>query len=320
MATRPPRPPRSRKGRDGYPEPFVVTPKSEHRQTFILLHGRGSNGPVFGSGLLATPLAGSSLTLQEAFPHAKFVFPTASLRRARIYKRSRITQWFDHWTLDAPLQMQELQIDGLRESLAFVHGLMREEIDVVGSGNIVLGGLSQGCAAALVSLLTWSGEPIPAVVGMCGWLPFHKMLQDGINHDKKNSEAAGDDSDGDDPFLRSQEDDGQHVFAEETSVDLGAAKVEIATNNCCSAIVSLFEELDMVPPKIMQMPFLKTPIFLGHGMQDEKVPIERGHEARDCLAAFEVDLTWKTYERLGHWYSGELLADLTQFLKQKTGW
>ncbi|KAI9661254.1 MAG: hypothetical protein M1821_009581 [Bathelium mastoideum] len=315
MATRPPRPPRSRKARDGYPEPFVVPPKSEHRQTFILLHGRGSNGPVFGSGLLATPLAGCSLTLQEAFPHAKFVFLTASMRRARIYKRSRITQWFDHWTLDAPLQMQELQIDGLRESLAFVHELMREEIDVVGSGNVVLGGLSQGCAAALVSLLTWSGEPIPAVVGMCGWLPFHKMLQDVVNHDKKNSETAGDD-----PFLRSQEDDSQRISAEDASIDLDTAKVETGTVNCCSAIISLFEELQMVPPKVLQMPFQKTSIFLGHGMQDEKVPLERGHEARDCLAAFEVDLTWKAYERLGHWYSGELLADLTQFLKQKTGW
>lgn len=70
-------------------------------------------------------------------------------------------------------------IDGLRETTAYLHTLIREEIALLraaggGSRDIVLGGLSQGCAASLVAAALWDGEewPLGAVVGMCGWLPF----------------------------------------------------------------------------------------------------------------------------------------------------
>jgi hypothetical protein len=52
------------------------------------------------------------------------------------------------------------------------------EIELVDAKNVVLWGLSQGCAASLVALLTWDGEPFGAVVGMCGWLPFRKHLEE----------------------------------------------------------------------------------------------------------------------------------------------
>lgn len=48
----------------------------------------------------------------------------------------------------------------------------------MGKENVVLWGLSQGCATSLSSLLTWDGEPFAAVVGMCGWLPFANEIMD----------------------------------------------------------------------------------------------------------------------------------------------
>lgn len=41
---------------------------------------------------------------------------------------------------------------------------------------MALGGLSQGRAAMLISLLTWTGEPLGALFGLCGWLPFEQHM------------------------------------------------------------------------------------------------------------------------------------------------
>lgn len=50
-----------------------------------------------------------------------------------------------------------------------LHRLLEREVREVG------GGLSQGCAAALVAGLLWRGE---AVVGLCGWLPLAGRLME----------------------------------------------------------------------------------------------------------------------------------------------
>ena len=180
-----------------YPNPLIVPPLKTHKETWIILHGRGSNAQKFGPELLATPIPGHG-TLAQELPHAKFIFPTASLRRATIYKRSLITQWFDNWSLQAPTQREELQIEGLRETTAFIHGLLREEIASVGAENVVLGGLSQGCAAALIATLLWDGKPLAAVFGMCGWLPYRAHMQEIA----ETATEDADEEDEDDPFAR----------------------------------------------------------------------------------------------------------------------
>ena len=176
-----------------YPKPLVVPPLETHKETWIILHGRGSNAEKFGPELLTTPIPRHG-TLAQAFPHAKFIFPTASLRRAIIYKRSLISQWFDNWSLQTPTEREELQIEGLRETSAFIHGILREEIAIVGAENVILGGLSQGCAAALIATLLWEGEPLAAVFGMCGWLPYREHMQE--------IAESTDSADEDDPFAQ----------------------------------------------------------------------------------------------------------------------
>lgn len=142
-----------------YPEPLVIPPRSlPHEHTFILLHGRGSTGEQFGPALLATPIplpdataASAALgdapeadaphftpattTLDQAFPHARFVFPTAARRRATIYGRAKTHQWFDNWKLDPPAtEREELQSPGLRETTTYIHDLIRAEIARVPGG------------------------------------------------------------------------------------------------------------------------------------------------------------------------------------------
>jgi len=82
----------------------------------------------------------------------------------------------DNWHLEAYTKAQHLMVDGLNGSCGYIHGLLEAEIEAVGKENVVLWGLSQGCATSLASLLVWDGEPFAAVVGMCGWLPFGNLM------------------------------------------------------------------------------------------------------------------------------------------------
>lgn len=189
-------------------------------------------------------------------------------------------------------------IDGLRESSNFIHGLLTEAIKEVGAGNVALGGLSQGCAATLISLLTWEGETLGAAFGMCGWLPLRQHIADFVDP-RPPSE------DGEDPFAR-----------EEDNVERKTLPAQ--------AIAWLREELDFPiegsPSGSTLLPFQRTPLFLAHGTDDDKVRVELGREAKDCLAKLRAEVEWREYGGLGHWYSGPMLGDSVDFLEKKTGW
>jgi predicted esterase len=248
------------------------------------------------------------MTLQTAFPHARFVFPTAARRRATIYKRALTHQWFDSWKLDPPAtEREELQIEGLRETTLYLHQLLRSEIAVVSGGakNVVLGGLSQGCAASLVALLLWEGENLGAVVGMCGWLPFTKSLMTEVQ--------GGEENDGADEL-------GFNPFAVD-ACDTDDLDHKTADTPAQKAMGWLREQLDLPALKVSSdtLPVHSIPIFLGHGAQDEKVSIQLGRTAAECLDKLGAGVCWKEYEDLGHWYSPEMLKDLLHFLLETFG-
>ncbi|CAG8949567.1 hypothetical protein HYFRA_00007800 [Hymenoscyphus fraxineus] len=180
-----------------FPPPVIVPPKEDHRHTFIILHGRGSTAEKFGPPLLesCTTLGEK---LQDAFPHAKLIFLTASKNRATIYKRTYTHQWFDFWHMDSRFKRQELMVDGLHKaptlgisSCKYIHEILQRETEQIGR-NIVLWGLSQGCATSLIALLTWNGSPFAATVGMCGYLPLTNHMDDIMK--------TGSDSDDGNPF------------------------------------------------------------------------------------------------------------------------
>ena len=209
-----------------------------------------------------------------------------------LYNRASINQWFDYSSLTEPTdeREEELQIEGLRESSAYIHSLLREEIAIVGAGNVLLGGLSQGCAASLVALLMWEGESLGAAFGMCGWLPFRKQMEEIIARPQYDTN-----DDEDDPFERP-----------------GQGREE--SDPPTQAIEFLHDEVGSsgVQPS---MSFQRTPLFLGHGTEDEKVSLHLGVEAASCLRILGMQVSWTQYEGLAHWYSAAMLSDLVDFLQ-----
>lgn len=317
-----------------YPEPLVIPPRNlPHKQTFIILHGRGSSGEKFGPALLDTPFQPPAAkapvadgadasetntapaTLAATFPHARFVFPTAARRRATVYGRAYTHQWFNNWKLDPPATAREdLQAPGLRETTAYLHGLLRDEAAAVpgGASSVVLGGLSQGCAAALVSLLLWEGEPFAAVFGMCGWLPYATRLSEQMSAasvEEMGSEQ-GDDTDGGkvdedafDPFERGDDSD---TKSDPPTRAMNWLREEI--------------QLERSQPKSAVLVFKDIPVFLRHGVEDDRVSVVLGRAASRCVRDLGVEADWKEYEQLGHWYSAGMLHDVVSFIRSKTQW
>ena len=190
----------------------------------------------------------------------------------------------------------------------------------------MLGGLSQGCAASLVALLLWEGEPLAAGVGMCGYLPYRKRLQDVITGREEGTGTAGEDEDEDDVFSKSGDEKDKDDGAGGNGDNHGVAAATITeTSPSVEAVAYLREELEVAktPASAWQPSRLSIqdiPLFLGHGTADEKVSINQGRSAASCLEAMKVDVQWQEYLGLGHWYSGDMLGDMIVFLQAHTDW
>ena len=280
----------------GSPAPFVVEPTAPHTRTFILLHGLGSNGEKFGKELLDTGKTSGGLTLAQLFPGAKFIFPTAKRRRSTAFGRSMLTMWFDPIHYQDPPLPKELQVPGLADSATDLLELIQREAETnqLGPENIVFGGLSQGCAMSL-SLLLSLDHPIGGFIGMSGYLPFREDIDEAMEEPP---------DDGDNPF--SCDEDVQD-------------KLDPVTR------ASVFErdllELPPVEDPEAKKTALATPIFLGHGAVDEKVPCSRGEAMSRTVQAAGYKTRWKRYEGLGHWYKiPDEIDDIVEFLRGNVGW
>ena len=293
-----------------YLDPLIITPQALHRTTLVILHGRGSTAEKFANPLLEHPVAALGTEPPKPFrfyfPHTKFVFPTAPLRRAVAFKRSLTHQWFDNWSLSQPELKQHLQIPGLQETSEYLHKLLKDEINIVGEANVVLMGLSQGCAASLICTMLWNGDAFGAVVGMCGYLPLRKSMAE-FTEGGTNEE--------DNPFAGSDLEEDM-LIREASGPRIGESKLE-------RAIAWLRAELqanDGHSPSRVASGIKDIPVFMGHGSEDEKVPNEINKLAAEFLSSIGVTVERKEYQELGHWYSDSMLRDIVEFLKRLKGW
>ncbi|TEA20345.1 Acyl-protein thioesterase 1 [Colletotrichum sidae] len=286
-----------------FPPPTIYPPlKEPHKQTIIFLHGRGYSARTFAPSLLAAAVepGPGSATLREALPHARFVFPTAPRSRATVYRRSIINQWYD-----GSGDWEETVLGHALETVEFVHGLLRAEIALAGGGaRVALGGFSQGCAAALVCLLLWEGEKLGGFVGFCGMLPMANVMGEILGEreaaeteDCSEDDVFGAESDQEsDPFDRGV---GTPAFAPRTRA-LNLLREEIGLHVVMS-------DSDVTSPK--------TPIFLGHGTEDDSVLLRYGEKASRVLQMTGYSVDFQVYQALDHWYSTAMLSDSLRFLR-----
>jgi predicted esterase len=274
--------------RGSWPAPLIVLPKTQHTHTFILLHGLGSNGEKFGSELLESGVSSEKQTLRDVFPGAKFIFPTAKWRRSTAFNRAVLTQWFDVYSLDDWSQREDVQIEGLVDSAKYIRGILSEELKSVPATHIVLGGLSQGCAMSLIVLLS-SASPLGAFVGMSGRLPFRNDIRDILNSPS--------------------EPDDNVTFGDNDAAEQPPAIQALVF------VRELLEQDDNDGETTVTRNALATPVFLGHGAKDDKVPYRLGKEAASTLSLLGMQTTWKGYAELGHWYQvPEEIDDVIEFL------
>lgn len=284
--------------------PFVIEPTAQHMHSLILLHGLGSNGEKFGKELIESGVSSNGKRLVDIFPGAKFIFPTSRKRRSTAFGRAMLRQWFDVGSLDEPSHRQEVQLQGLAESSQEILQLINEESQKISRENIILGGLSQGCALGLACLLTLD-FPLGGFIGMSGWLPF----QHEIERAAKGEEYMDDDnpfgSDTDDPFANSDEGvpkvQDPIVRVMDFSRDLLCLQ---SLGNPCKANSSIL-----------------TPVFLGHGEVDDKIKLHFGKSGYETLISCGFCVTWKSYRDQGHWYKiPDEIDDLVEFIREKVGW
>ncbi|KAH6887588.1 Alpha/Beta hydrolase protein [Thelonectria olida] len=259
-----------------------------HSFTIIFLHGRGSNARKFHAPLLESPLPSSSLTFREALPAVRFVFPTAPMSRALKYRRSVIHQWFDgsgDWEPECRGDM--------RPSIEHIRGILRDEVQRVGGDakKVVLAGISQGCAMALMSLLLWEGDALGAVVVVCGFMPLVESMNDCFEEKSEDGvvfETDEDEDGGQDPKTPLQQ-----------------------------AVDELCEEAELEPTRSPEkFPFLLTPVFMGHGTEDDRVAYRHGQQTARLLQRMGLEVDFHTYQGLGHWYSSEMLGHIVAFLNK----
>jgi predicted esterase len=285
-----------------HPKPHIILPTLTHNSTLILLHGTSTSGLEFASSILSFPIPLSSssnptsttgstpnhLTLPHIFPHTKLLFPTGTPKSTTVFSGKTTNAWFDIHSFSDRTIGEADQIDGLRESVGYLKGLVEEEVGMLvneagtkreeAEKRIVVWGFSQG--GAVVGILGVSGVlengegvGVGGLVGMSGWLPFRRQIVAAVKE-------AGCGIEGRREVARK--------FVREL---LGLDELEGGGGE------------------------LKTPILLCHGEEDQKVKLEWGVEMRNLMLELGMDVSFKSYPGLEHWYSGDEMRHIVLFLR-----
>ncbi|KAI1772967.1 acyl-protein thioesterase [Hypoxylon cercidicola] len=286
------------------PLPFVIEPTTSHTYSLILLHGLGSSGEKFGKELIESGVCSDGKRLVDVLPGARFIFPTSKKRRATALNRTKLRQWFDVASLDDPSQKPDVQLRGLTESLPEILGLIDAESQKVPRENIIIGGMSRGCAMALICLLILD-SPLGGFIGMSGRLPLQREIEDVAKDDGGADSDNPFGSDTDNPFAHSDDE---------------CSKNQEPITRVAEYLRGLLDQETLNKPGNANSS-ATTPVFLGHGEADDKVKHHFGKSAYETLMACGYRVTWKSYEDLGHWYKiPDEIDDLVEFIQEEVSW
>ncbi|KAK3680931.1 hypothetical protein LTR37_021032 [Vermiconidia calcicola] len=149
-------------------------PSSRHEYTVVFLHGRDSCASEFAPEFFESQ-ASDDRTLPEIFPQVKWVFPTAKILPSARFDME-MSQWFDMWSTEDPYERQNEQQDELDSTVSVILQIIKEEAAIVGGPqNIILGGISQGCASAIHALLRQEAR-LAGFIGLSSWLPLKETI------------------------------------------------------------------------------------------------------------------------------------------------
>lgn len=176
----------------------VLEPATKHTHTAILLHGRGSTGQEFAEELAESPMS-DQRTIMQALPGWRWVFPSSRELWSTVFEED-MPSWFEAYSLTDVTAKQDLQMEGIRASVRYLEGILESEIERLGglAANVVLGGISQGGAIGMWTMLCTSGKKtLPgAFVGASTWLPFaadiDKVLGGNQHEPHEDSSSEGD--------------------------------------------------------------------------------------------------------------------------------
>jgi predicted esterase len=292
---------------EGYPSPYIVHPTAPHTHTIILLHGTSTSGPEFGSPFLSFPFPhpnsdtlNQTTTLLALLLGVRWIFPSGKKRKVTVLGGRETNAWFDIHDFSDRTKGEEDQISGLRDSVVYLAGLIKEEAEILkgtwgeeGGKRLVFGGFSQGCAMGVMLLL--SGEllkfgvdcavQIGGFVGMSGWLPFRRQISDVLEAPLPDSTLAGLET----PVI-------SKAVIEYTRDLLGLEPIALAGR-----------END-------EKGYLEYEVWLGHGEEDQKVLMQWGEEMRDVLGGVRCSIMMEGYE-VGHWWCEAEMEGLVEWLR-----
>jgi len=259
----------------------VVAPTAKHSHTIIFLHGRESTASEFAAEFFESQ-ASNDRTLPEIFPSVKWVFPNSGLRKQARFNTEE-SQWFDMWDVKYPLEHKETQIEGLRESIAFILRVIREEASIIQPERVILGGISQGCATAIHALL-YGGIRLGGFIGLSSWLPFQDDIEQLARYSSSNCSLLHN--------IR-------RIFNPKGSNNKSIMPLTDDT----------YPNLDLA---------FKTPIFISHSKDDKTVPFKNGDQLQwDLEEVLGFDVTFKAYKDGGHWVNEpQGVDDIVAFVRK----
>ncbi|KAL6923042.1 hypothetical protein ACHAPO_006525 [Fusarium lateritium] len=170
----------------------VLEPTQTHTHTAILLHGRGSTGEEFAEELAET-LMSDNKTIMQALPSWRWVFPSSRELWSPVFEES-MPAWFEAYSLTDVTARQDLQTDGIRDSVKHIEEIWDAEVERLGglASKAVLGGISQGSAIGIWTMLCIkSKQPTShpaAFIGASTWLPFAADIEHAMDGNGKESE------------------------------------------------------------------------------------------------------------------------------------
>lgn len=278
---------------DAFGPVHIIEPSSAHTHTAIMLHGRGSNGAEFAEELAETAAPGQKF-LMERFPGWRWVFPTSRELWSTAFE-DMLPAWFEAHSLTDTTAREDLQIEGIKQSVAYTQSILAQEVAELGgeTEKVVIMGISQGGAIGMWTLLCEGDldSRFGAFVGTNTWLPFAANIQRllGKRNEPEQAKVGSETSQpGSDTFVEDMMSAWSRSVANQTS----------------------------------GRQLLSTPVLLGHGVDDGVVDVDHGRQAQQVLGDVGFEVEWEEYsgaELEGHWLkTPEQIDGIAAFLIKVT--